>query len=441
MEVKELKLGKPNPKQREFLLARERFIAYGGARGGGKSWAVRTKAIAGAARWPKIRILICRHTYPELESTVIEPMLETLGQVKGGWKYKSENRTLRFANGSIIRFGHFSGVNAGEYQGQEYDWVFLDEATQFTEWEFRMLTATLRGVTEIPRRMYLTCNPGGVGHAWVKRLFIDRQFKDREEPTDYRFIQATVEDNEVLMKNAPEYLAMLDLLPEDIRRGHRYGDWSVYGGQYFPEFSVEKHVVKDLKPRRGWRLYRAIDYGLDMLACVWVGVDEEGRSHVYREVQEPNLIVSQAAQLLRAMTPRGEEILATAAPADLWSKQKDSGRTIEELFAQNGVPLTKVSSARVEGWIMLKEKLKEGKDGKAGLVIGAECRGLIQNLQALRRSEKNPSDADINPHSITHICDAMRYFCQLRTEEAQETEESEEERLAYIYYGMEGRAW
>lgn len=101
MEVKELKLGKPNPKQREFLLARERFIAYGGARGGGKSWAVRTKAIAGAARWPKIRILICRHTYPELESTVIEPMLETLGQVKGGWKYKSENRTLRFANGSI----------------------------------------------------------------------------------------------------------------------------------------------------------------------------------------------------------------------------------------------------------------------------------------------------------------------------------------------------
>lgn len=281
MTERMLALGKPNRKQREFLLARELFIAYGGARGGGKSWAVRMKAIAGAVRYPGIRILICRHTYPELEATILEPMLATLRQGQGEiGTYKAENRTLRFGNGSMIRFGHFSGVNAGEYQGQEYDWVFLDEATQFTEWEFRVLAATLRGVTDIPRRMYLTCNPGGVGHSWVKRLFIDRDFRPGEKPEDYRFIPATVEDNEVLMKKTPGYLEMLDLLPEEMRRGHRYGDWNAMSGQFFPEFRRERHVYQGDGPKEGWKLYRAMDYGLDMLACVWVGVDATFSEHV-----------------------------------------------------------------------------------------------------------------------------------------------------------------
>lgn len=445
MERNDLILGEPNEKQKLFFLARERFIAYGGARGGGKSWAVRMKAIAGAVRYPGIRILICRHTYPELESTVVEPMLATLGGHKPEIaRYKAENRTLSFVNGSKIRFGHFSGVSAGEYQGQEYDWVFLDEATQFTEWEFRVLSATLRGVTDIPRRMYLTCNPGGVGHGWVKRLFVDREFRPEEKPEEYRFIPATVEDNRVLMKRSPGYLQMLELLPEDLRRGHRYGDWNVFSGQFFPEFQVKKHVYSGDKPEKDWRLFRGMDYGLDMLACIWVGVDREGRSHVYREVQEPGLIVSQAAELIKAMTPKDEEILATAAPPDLWSTQKDSGRTMAELFAENGVPLIKVAAARTVGWMAVKERLKERKEGMPGLVVAEQCRGLIQNLQALRRSESNPSDADVNPHGITHICDALRYFCQAGVDQSpeQDRREDEEERLGYIYYGMEeGEKW
>lgn len=443
MANKEVKLGTPNPKQKAFFLARERFIAYGGARGGGKSWAVRMKAIAGALRYPGIQILICRHTYPELENTVIRPMVETLAQGGEEWaKYKAENRTVTFFNKSVIRFGHFSGGNAGEYQGQEYDWVFLDEATQFTEWEFRVLTATLRGVREIPRRMYLTCNPGGVGHSWVKRLFIDREFREKEKPEDYRFIPATVEDNKILLEKAPGYLDMLELLPEELRRGHRYGEWDTPSGQFFPEFSVKKHVVEKVVPEKSWRRFRAIDYGLDMFACVWVGVDPQGRCWVYREVQEPGLIVSQAAELMRRLTGE-EEILLTAAPPDLWSTQKDSGRTLEELFARQGVALQKVVSSRVAGWMAVKEKLVEREDGLPGLMIERSCRGLIQNLQALRRSEKNPSDADIRPHSVTHICDALRYFCTLRVEKEEGEEDMEEGNgmLEYIYYGMEGGRW
>lgn len=432
-------LGTPNPKQREFLLARERYIAYGGARGGGKSWAVRMKALAGAARYPGLRALIVRRTYPELEHSIIWPMLTTIHSVQPPLgKYRGETRTVEFENGSVIRFGHLAAGNLGEYQGQEYDWIFMDEATQFTEREFRVLAATLRGTSKVPRRMYLTCNPGGVGHQWVKRLFVDRRFRGREKPEEYRFIPATVEDNKALLEGAPGYVEMLELLPEDIRKGHRYGDWGVFAGQYFSEFDPKRHVAKGLAPKRGWRLYRGMDYGLDMLACVWFALDETGRMYVYREVQEPGLVVSEAARLIRRLTPAGEDILATAAPPDLWSTQKDSGRTMEELFCKGGVPLLRVSSARVAGWLAVKERLRSGEDGLPGLVIDESCRGLIENLQALRYSESNPSDCATTPHIITHICDALRYGCQLPLGEAeQETAEDEAERaLGYIYYGM-----
>lgn len=438
--ARRLNLGVPNPKQREFFLARERFVAYGGARGGGKSWAVRVKAVAGALRYPGIRILVVRRTYPELEGTLLRPLV-ALATQKGREvaKYQSQRRTLEFFNGSVIRFGHFAAGNPGEYQGQEFDWVFLDEATQFTYQEFRMLSAVLRGTRELPRRMYLTCNPGGVGHQWVKRLFIDRRFLGAEKAEDYRFIPATVEDNRILLEREPRYVEILDMLPEDVRRGHRYGDWSGFAGQFFPEFDPEKHVA-DVVPRRDWRLYRAIDYGLDMFACLWIGVDGDGRYYVYREAQEAGLIVSRAAELAGRLTPEGEEILCTAAPPDLWSTQKDTGRTMEELFARGGMPLTKVNSARTAGWMAVKEALKVREDGKPGLIIHRECRGLIENLQALRHSEKNPSDAAVTPHEITHICDALRYFCALSPGGDQNEIEPRED-WNYIYYGMEAGGW
>lgn len=272
----------------------------------------------------------------------------------------------------------------------------------------------------------------------MKRLFVDREFRDKEKPEDYVFIQATVEDNEALMKAAPGYLDMLELLPEDIRRGHRYGDWSVMSGQFFPEFRVATHVGQFSKPEKNWKLFRGMDYGLDMLACVWVGVDEKGRCYVYREAQEPGLIVSEAAELIRGLTPKEEDVMLTAAPPDLWSTQKDSGRTMEELFALNGVVLQKVVSSRVAGWMAVKEKLRIGPDGKPGLMVDESCRGLIGNLQALRRSGKNPSDAAVNPHNVTHICDALRYFCTLRLPEPEEETPGGEAALEYIYYGMGG---
>ena len=176
--------GTANPKQREFFRSRALYTAYGGAKGGGKTWAVRTKALLGAYYYPGIRILIMRRTYPELLNNHIEPMRQALRPAFA--KYSAERRAIYFSNGSVIRFGHWAGERSeGEYNGQEYDWIFIDEATQFTWRAFQFLGSLLRGVNDIPKRMYLTCNPGGVGHRWVKRLFIDRDFiTGRDDPEE-----------------------------------------------------------------------------------------------------------------------------------------------------------------------------------------------------------------------------------------------------------------
>ena len=416
-----LDLGGLTPKQKLFCQARTRYVAFGGARGGGKSHVARIKALGGALTWPGIRILMLRKEYPELEQTVILPMRRILPP--GLAAYNGTMRLHTFVNGSILKYGHYDSSGDVEYQGQEWDWIFMEEATQFTEREFRVLGACLRGPKSLPRRMYLTCNPGGVGHEWVKRLFVDRLYEG-EKGEDFTFIPATVEDNPHLLEGSPAYLEMLDALPDDVRAAWRFGDWNALAGVFFPEFRPETHVIpsQESLPRE-WRRYRAFDYGLDMLACLWIAVDWEGRCYVYREVQRSGLIVSEAARLIRELTPAGETIDCTLAPPDLWSRQKDSGKSMAELFAQNGVPLVKADNSRIQGWMAEKELLKLRQDGRPGLLVTRECPQLIRNIMLIQHDKLNPSDCATEPHRITHINDALRYFCVARTPIQEEPEE------------------
>ena len=277
--------GEANPKQKLFFASRKLYTGYGGAKGGGKTWAVRTKALLGAYNYPGIRILVMRRTYPELQSNHIEPMIKLIRPELAS--YNGTLHTIYFVNGSVIHFGHWAGEESElEYNGQEYDWVFLDEATQFTWRAFQFLGGLLRGVNDFPKRMYVTCNPGGVGHRWVKRLFIDRRYKKTEHPEDYVFIAANVYDNHALMAHDPDYVRMLENLPEEQRRAWLLGQWDIFEGQYFAEFDRNVHVCRPYGIPAHWRRYVTLDYGMDMLAALWVAVDEQGRAVVYRELYE-----------------------------------------------------------------------------------------------------------------------------------------------------------
>ena len=426
-------LGRPNSQpQVRFFENRTKYLCYGGARGGGKSWCTQRKSVGGCLRYPGLRVLIVRRRYEDLENSVIQPILQLAGQVA---TYCSTRRMLEFCNGSSIKFGNMASygqATTGKYQGQEYDWIFLEEATQFTEQEFRGIAACCRGANQFPKRIYMTANPGGIGHQWVKRLFLQRDFLPGERPEDYEFIKATVEDNVDLMEGSPDYVNALELLPEDIRRAHRYGDWDALAGGYFPEFRRKSHVVRDFSIPGHWKKYRAFDYGLDMFACLWIAVDQQGRCYVYRELAQSGLIVSEAAGAALALTPDTEQIAYTVAPPDMWSTLKDTGKTMAQIFLECGLGIVRANNSRVQGWMAVKELMKPMQDGRPGLVIFESCKGLIDDLMAIQHDERNPSDCAKMPHELTHRPDALRYFCQLRTLPAErEQEEPELRRSRY----------
>ena len=405
-----IRMERPNERQREFFLARSRFVAYGGARGGGKSWAVRKKAELMALRYPGIRVMIVRRSFPELRENHILPMLEDL---KGAAQYRETAKAFTFPNGSRIRFGYCdSEADVLQYQGQELDVIFMDEATQFTEFQFQTLTACLRGANAFPKRFYLTCNPGGVGHAWVKRLFVDRRYRPTEHAQDYTFIRASVYDNRALLEQDAGYVAMLENLPGDLRRAWLMGDWNVFAGQYFTEWDERVHVCAPFKIPGHWRRYVSLDYGLDMLACYWIAVDTRGRAFVYREVYEPGLIISQAAERIGAAAH--ERVDAWYAPPDLWNRRQDTGKSVADIFAEHGIGLVKASNDRVQGWLDLKEWLRPVQDEfgetSARLRVFDCCTELIRCMPALQHDRTDPNDVANEPHELTHGPDALRYF-------------------------------
>lgn len=417
-----------------------------------------------------IRILMVRCHYNELEENLIRPILKWLPQEI--YSYNGTNHLLTFSNGSEIKFGHYDGDNAeNEYQGQQYDVIFIDEATQLSERAFQFLGGVVRGndVT-MPHRMYLTCNPGGVGHRWVKRLFIDKQYRNdpndperNEDPKDYTFIKATVEDNKFLLEASPMYLKSLANLPEDLRKAHRYGDWDALGGNYFKEFTPDIHTMKPFKVPEHWTRYRSFDYGLDMFACFWWAVDEDGRSWCYREYEHSGLIVADASQQMLDNTLPSEKINITYAPPDMWSRQKDTGKSMAELFMLNGVPIVKSDNNRVQGHMMMKDMMSpipltdpfvkslfpEGKapDKLPALMFFDNLKSVISDIRDIQADDENPNDCAKKPHDITHTVDGCRYYCVSRTIAAEavktqrEIEELEEEQESdYANYMTGGNA-
>ena len=393
-------------KQDQFFRARHRFVAYGGARGGGKSWSVQNKAVLLALKYDGIMILLLRRTYPDLYQNHIRRLSEIL---KGTAKYLDKHKEFQFPNGSVIKLGYCqSDKDLLQYQGQEYDIVFLDEATQFSEYQFQTLTACIRGANSFPKRMYLTCNPGGIGHEWVKRLFITKRYRANEKPEDYLFIPATVEDNRALMEKDPGYVEMLDNLSDGLRQAWRDGNWDMMAGQYFSEFDRSVHVVDPFPIPEHWKRYRAIDYGLDCCACVWVAVSELGEYFVYREYAEPDKTISEGSHDIVSLS-YGEVIGYTVAPSDLWARSQETAKAKADLFGEAGLPLIKGNNNRESGWLAIKDLLKPvNRDSR--LKIFSSCTRLIECLPALQRDAKRPTDCMTEPHDITHLPDALRYF-------------------------------
>ena len=237
-----LRIPQPNEKQRLFLSDRHRYIAYGGARGGGKSWAVRVKAALLCLKYGGIKVMIVRKTYPELQENHILPLCELLHVYDEDPErrlalYNDQKKHIVFPNGSRILFRYCDNdTDAQRFQGTEVDVLFVDEATQQSEERMDKLRACVRGVNPFPKRVYYTMNPGGEGHGWAKRLFLDRIYREGEDPEDYSFIPALVTDNTALMRADTDYVRKLRALPPKLRDAWLYGRWDIFEGQFFEDF-------------------------------------------------------------------------------------------------------------------------------------------------------------------------------------------------------------
>lgn len=424
----EVILGRGQPKQKEFFLAKTKYVAFGGARGGGKSWAVREKAKRLALKWAGIKILIIRKTYTDLRDNHILPLRAELPPEVA--VYKEQDKSFEFVNKSRIKCSYFSSDgDALQYQGQEFDVIFLEEATQFAENVFNVLKACLRGANSFPKRMYLTCNPDGVGFLWVKRLFVSREYEEGENPADYTFIQSLVTDNEILLHSNPDYVKQLDSLPPEMRARWRYGSWDVAEGQYFPEFRRDIHTCDPFPIPDGWRRYRTMDYGLDMFAAYWIAVDNNNECYVYREYCKPDLPISEAAREMIDRTDPAEDIYCTLAPPDMWNRSQETGKSKALLFSEAGLEISKSNNDREAGWLAIKELLKVREDGTARLHIFSTCTRLIKDLPSLLRDDKRPTDVANEPHEITHAPDSLRYFAIYWTRPA--AEQINETRVKY----------
>lgn len=413
--------GVPNARQKAFFASRARYTAYGGSRGGGKSWALRRKLVGLCLRYSGIRCLLVRRSYAELKANHLRPLLAEYGSFL---VWRESEKCLLFPNGSSIAFGYCASMrDCLRYQGQEYDIIAIDEATQLSEHQFSIFKACLRGVGSVPRRMYLTCNPGGVGHAWVKRLFLDRDFRPDEDPDDYLFIPARVYDNPVLMQADPNYVRQLESLPQKLRDAWLYGRWDVFEGQFFPEFRPERHVVSASAIPAHLQTYAAFDYGLDMLAALVLGVASNGDLYVLEEVCAPDLTLRAAAEQVAELCRSIGVTYAVASP-DLWNRRQDTGRSgFEVMQAVTGMPpMSPADNRRVPGWRVLREYLNHGSNSP-NLYICNTCPVLIASLPALLCDPVRPEDASGEPHDVTHAPEALRYAVMSRFAVCGETDE------------------
>ena len=360
--------------------------------------------------------------------------------------YNDSKKNITFPNGSRILFRYCdTEKDADRFQGTEVDCLFVDEATHQSEDKFKKLSACVRGVNEFPKRVYLSMNPGHEGHQWVKRLFIDRNYENNEDPNDYMFIQSLVTDNEALMRENPDYIKQLEALPPKLREAWLNGRWDVFEGAFFEEFRATPepqachdagiteeealqehrwtHVIKPFDIPKYWKVYRSYDWGYGKpFSCGWWAVDEDGCAYrileLYGCTGTPNDGVKwsnkeqfdKIAEIEREHPYlKGRRIQGVADPS-IWDGSK--GISAAEEAEKHCLWFDKGINDRIAGWMQVHERLRFDENGKAMMYIFDTCKDSIRTIPLMMYDEHKPEDLDSDLED--HAVDEIRYFCMMR---------------------------
>lgn len=404
--------------QEDFLAAGETDVLYGGAAGGGKSYAMLVDPLRYAHRSAH-RGLILRRSMPELRE-LIDKSRELYPKAFQGCKYREVEKMWTFPSGAKIEFGFLErDADVYRYQGQAYSWIGFDEITHLpTEFAWNYLASRLRTTDpDIVPYMRCTANPGGVGATWVKKRYIDpippNESFEGDDGLTRKFIPARLQDNPFLASDG-RYERMLKALPPTQRQQLLEGNWDVSEGAAFTEFTPVLHVVTPFEIPINWERVKGIDYGYaSESACVWGAIDpEDGTLIIYRELYKKGLLGTELAEMLTNMEIEDPFSVAGVLDTACWSRTGTTGPTVGETLLRAGHKLRRADKNRVQGKIQIHEYLKVTQSGRPRLQIFNTCPNLIRELQSIPLDKSNPED--VNTHAPDHAYDALRYLIMSR---------------------------
>ena len=421
--------------QTEFLASSEREVLYGGSAGGGKSYAM----LADPLRYmghPQFSGLLLRHTTEELRELIFKSQ-ELYPKIWPGIKWSERKMQWTAPSGARLWMSYLDrDEDVLRYQGLAFSWIGFDELTQWaTPYAWNYMRSRLRSTaTDLPIFMRATTNPGGRGHHWVKKMFIDpspynRSFDatdiDTTEVLRYpaghskagkplfkrRFIPARLSDNPYLA-NAGDYEAMLLSLPEQQRRQLLQGDWDIKEGAAFTEFDRHVHVIEPFTIPNNWVKFRACDYGYGSYSGVlWFAVAPNEQIVAYRELYVSKVLATDLADMIMDLEAEDGNIKYGVLDSSLWHKRGDTGPSLAEQMISRGCrwrPSDRSRGSRVAGKNEIHRRLQIDEfTEEPRLVFFNTCTNVISQLPSIPLDKKNPEDVDTK--SEDHLYDALRY--------------------------------
>ena len=427
---------KPNAgPQTEFLAAGEREVLYGGSAGGGKSFAM----LADPLRYmghPAFSGLLLRHTTEELRELIFKSQ-ELYPKVWKGIKWSERKMQWVAPSGARLWMSYLDrDDDVMRYQGLAFSWIGFDELTQWaTPFAWNYMRSRLRSTaSDLPIFMRATTNPGGVGHHWVKKMFIDpAPYGKAFDATDIetgeilkypaghpksgkslfkrRFIPARLSDNPYLSESG-DYEAMLLSLPEQQRRQLLEGDWDIKEGAAFTEFDRTVHVIDPYSIPNNWVKFRACDYGYGSYSgVIWFAVSPAEQLIVYRELYVSKVLATDLADMILEAEAGDGNIKYGVLDSSLWHKRGDTGPSLAEQMISRGCrwrPSDRSKGSRVAGKNEVHRRLQIDEfTDEPRLVFFNTCTNIVSQLPSIPLDKKNPEDVDTKAED--HLYDALRY--------------------------------
>ncbi len=413
---------KPQPKQELALSCPADEVFFGGAAGGGKTDYLLADFLDGVGHGHGHRGVLFRRSYPELEEVIIrsKELFYPLGAT-----YKEYKNIWTFPSGSTLKFRQLErDKDVHKYQGHAYTWIGFDELPNWaTDYCYIYMRSRLRSAEGLPCRFRATGNPGSVGHTWVKLRFIDLKdaniiYLDKETELTQCFIPSRLEDNQILMQNDPKYEKRLLSLPKHLQKALRWGEWDVFAGQIFEEFTRDTHTIDPIPLDPDWIRVCSMDWGYSKPFSIgWWAITPAGRAIRYREWYgcvdgEMNtglkLGVTEVAKRAWALSVVEGCHTMVADPA-CWSKIDAENPTVAEKFKDVGWDMVKGLNSRFLGLVQVHDMLKQlGEDGRPMMLIFKSCHAFIRTIPGLVAAENRPEDVDTNGED--HCYDETRYM-------------------------------